>query len=774
MRAPIGWLNEYLSKQVDTKTAADALEAGGIEVEQILYANKLDEHIIVAEIKKLAQHPNADKLQLATVFDGKAEIELVCGASNLKVGSKVAFAQVGSVLADGTKMKLATIRGQVSPGMLATARELGVGDDHTGLCVLPGDARLGTPVNQLFQVDDVIDVTTQANRFDLLSISGLAREISAQTSTDLKSPLISEPEASDAELLVTIEAKTAVRRMLMIGLKCKLSSTTPPEVAVRLEQIGSRAINPIVDATNYLMHETGQPLHAFDASKLKFPLSVRYAKAGETLVTLDNVDRKLTAADLVIADSMGPLDLAGIMGGKRAEVTASTTEIILVSGTFDGATVRKMAKRQVVRTEASARFERGLPSTLGEFGLNRALHYFKEHLGSSQTTQVSDTLDTPQELTKVVVEPTHISKILSIPVSAKDLARELPKLGFEVTDANNAVEITIPWWRTDVQIAEDIAEEYIRLVGYDKVPARLPKWQPSAVEADSYWPALWQLKDTMKGLGYFEVITYSFVSKDQLEQFGYKPADHLKLKNPMSSEQAYLRQNLLPSLMTAMVRNQGYRAEVGIYEVSQVFIPTKPGQQPEEPKQLGVLYKGHGSAYAQAKATFDRLQSSFNTGLTLEPADQPEFMPERSALIKSGGKTIGRIGELHPKLLAEFRTKSSLAYLEIDIEAVFAAAQPRHYQPISRFPSIYRDLAVVLARDVMWQDVSRVILAADLATPTFLNDYYDKNLGTGKKSLAMRLEMTSQTATLTDKEANKRLEKIVGLLNHHFNATLRS
>jgi len=774
MRAPTGWLNSYFRKSLGTKAMADALEAGGIEVEQIIYATQLDDKIVIADVKKVAQHPNADKLRLATIYDGTSEVTVVCGAPNLKIGMKTAYAKIGAKLPDGTVIQLAKLRGVESVGMLCSPRELGLSEDHAGIIELDGGAIPGQKISELFGHEDVIDVTTQANRFDLLSMLGLAREVSAQTGAELEMPKLAQFIQSKPAPEVQIEAKSAIRRYMLVGISVNHGHKPAESLKQRLEAAGQRSISPVVDITNYTMLETGQPLHSFDAAKVKLPIVVRFAKPKELIVTLDNVERQLSDQDLVIADQQGAIAIAGVMGGARTEVSDATKEILLESASFDATMVRKTAKRHNLRSEASARFERSLPANLAEVGLTRALQLYQTELAGEQITTVSDALYEPGELTKIVVEPEHISKVLSIPVSAKDLSRVLPKLGFEVVEETAALAVTVPWWRPDVMLAEDLAEEYIRLVGYDKVPARLPKWQPKALKPDSYWSSLWRAKATLKGLGLFEVITYSFVSKQQLEQFGYKLADHLKLKNPMSQEQAYLRQNLLPSLMTALLRNQGYAIEFGLYEVSQVFVPTKPGQQPKEPKQLAVLYKHPTSAYPIAKAALDQLQASFNTNLRLAIEDQPEFLPSRSAVIKDGTKVIGRIGEIHPRYLTGLRNKANIGYLEIDLEALFAASRAISYQPISRFPSIYRDVSVLVNRDVVWQEVSQVILETELAHPSFLRDYYGSEIDPSKKSLSIRLEISSLDATLTDKEADKRLAQITSLLGRRFGATLRS
>ncbi len=773
MNVPTEWLQDYLSKKLTTKQMAEALEANGVEIEQIMYAQEIDEQIIVVEVKKVIQHPNADKLKIAIIDTGSAEIRLVCGGPNLKTGQKLAFAQVGSRLPDGSLMKEAVIRGEKSPGMLATATELGLGGDASNLLILPSDSKPGVSVGKLLSQTDVVDVTTQANRFDLLSYIGLAREIAAKTGSELKLPPISKPKDDLPSLEVKVEAKEAVKAIRTVGISLDQQHGTSPTAKARLEAAGQRSINLAVDITNYTMLETGQPLHAFDADKLKLPLSIRFAKPGEKLTTLDCIKRQLTSLDLVIADARGPLDLAGIIGGKDFEVEESSKNLILVSGTFDATTIRKTAKRHGIRTEASARFERALAPELGRFGLERCLFSFEQAAAAKQTTAVCEIVLVPSTLTRISVDPEHISRILSLAVSKTALATQLGKFGFETKDAGSSLEVAVPWWRPDVSLAEDLAEEYIRLVGFDGVESRLPKWQPSKAPSDDYWAPVWQAKACLAGLGLFDVITYSFVSQDQIKAFGYKTSDHLKLKNPMSQEQAYLRRNLLPSLYQASLRNQNYRDSFGLYEISRVFIPTKPTQQPTEPTQLAVLCKSRNGAYTAAKEALDGLCRAFNIEVTLTIEAYSEFMPNRSASIKIGTKSLGRIGELHPRYLTEFKSQTNLAYLEIDLLELIQAAREPLYQPISRYPSLLRDLTVIIPTKVMWQDVAGVIADSGLAKATFLNDYYDANLGASNKTLAMRLEMSSLTGTLTTKEASDRLAKIEALLKKHFGASTR-
>lgn len=768
MKVPAAWIQDYLTKTVSTDAMAEALETNGIEVEQIIYAKTLDDKIVSARVKKVVQHPDAERLKLATVETGAGAISLVCGAPNLKTGLIVALAQVGAKLPDGTRIKATTIRGQDSHGMLCSPKELGLSDDHSGLLVLDPETKPGVALKRLLPSLDVIDVTTQANRFDLQSIIGLAREVAARHELAIAPPAAADLKTNGPSLEVAIDSPEVVDRYLLAHLQIEPGGQLVAPARQRLEAAGLRKLGRVVDITNFVMLEQGQPLHAFDAAKVKLPITVRWAKPGEKLITLDGTKRNLTKADLVIADRNGPIALAGVMGGQDTEVTAETTEILLEAASFKAATVRKTAQRHGLRSDASARFERSLPPELAEQGLKRALHLLEQEAEGRQLAQIFDSAPGGGAESRITVDPERLSRILSIEVTPASLMAELPKLGLTVSAEGSSVIVTVPWWRPDLRLPEDIAEEYIRLVGYDQVPARLPKWQPTTASTDRYWPMLWQAKSTLKGLGLFEVITYSFLSLKQLEQFGYEPKDHLKLKNPLSLEQAYLRRNLLPSLLMAAVRNQTYQPEFGLYEVSRVFLARHPHQQPDEPTQLGVLWR-HRSAYQSARASLDALAQAFRVELTVEPADQAEFLPTRAAMIKHGGTTIGRIGELHPRFLTDFKAKTNLSYLELNLDQLLSWAQEPHYQPISRFPSLYRDLTIKVKPTVLWQAVAGVINSSGLARPSFLGDYYAPGQN-HLKHLTIRLEMSSLEGTLTDREGQARLKKIIDLLARHFGA----
>jgi phenylalanyl-tRNA synthetase beta subunit len=911
------FLQDYLSRTMSAKAMADSLEQAGIEIEQIMSSITFDDKVVIGHVKKVVQHPDADRLKLATVDLGSSEVEVVCGAPNVREGLIVAFAQVGAILPGDFEIKQAKIRGVVSNGMICSARELGISDDHAGVLELDDSFEPGKALCDLWPSDEVLDIKTPANRFDVLSVVGLAREIVSQAGGELKLPTLAKLPVTSTKPVAAIEAEELVKRYLLQRVKLNAAHPTDTGSKLRLESSGVRPINLPVDVTNYVLLELGQPLHAFDATKVKLPIAVRHAQANEKLVTLDGVERALTAADLIIADAKGPIALAGVMGGKGSEVTTESTEIIIESATFDAATVRKMAQRHGLRTEASARFERQLVPELAEQGLRRAIEIITLAVGGEAVGEVTDIGYTPTPARYVGFTPAQIQAVLGVELTAKQIIHELAKLdllavnydlkkaaqaeldkpykaganlvidgekaytcgtltqylyakigvvlggsGHEQYASGSAVDlkeirpgdlvfradgvvgntdtsktathvaiyiggdkiihaksqeraqggvwqalkhpkvteeslehltadpgflgvrryredvtgllsVAIPWWRPDIALAEDIAEELVRLIGYDAIPSTLPAWAPQQVEFDRQRPLIWRLKSSLKAADLFEVITYSFVSAQQLTQVGYKLENHLKLQNPLSIEQAYLRSNLLPSLLSSVQRNDKYAKRFGLFEISGVFQSNGAGKLPDEPVQLGVILKQPSGGYQAGKAVLDSLIAEFNLDISVNPVAYAEFHPARSVELRIGKLVIGRLGEVHPDILAPLKLSGSVVYLELALESVLAHVRPKGYQAMSRFPSIQRDIAMVVAQNVTWAQVSRTIAETNLAKVNYLNEYHGAGIPAGHKSLALRLTMTSLERTLTDEEASARQAKIMKRLQGAFGAKLR-
>ncbi len=772
MKLSSEWLNEITEQKANARQQGELLERAGIELEQIISSTRLDKNIVVVEVKKVVQHPNADRLKLVQVSDGSQQFNIVCGAPNCAEGQIAALALPGAVLPDGTKIKQATIRGEESNGMLCSAMELGMSGDHSGILELDSATPVGSTLCDIWDSGEVLDLTSAYNRPDLLSAIGIGRELAAFSGKRLGEPDFPEVKGKVSRDLLGDIDKNVVKRYLLAHVKLGKTMETPSWMKERLLASGVRPIGVVVDITNYVLLETGQPLHAFDARNVTLPISVRLPRrGGEKLTTLDGVDRPLSPDDAIIADARTPLALAGVMGGLASEIVPETIEILLESATFDSRRTRETAVRHGLRTEASARFERSLPAEYAGVGLRRALQLLAE-LCDAELMGVSEDFWKPQELTVVTLSPERISALLGMPVKADKAKQQLELLGFDVKLGESMV-VTVPWWRTDVRQEADVVEEVSRMLGYDDLPATLPAWQPKHVHFDKRFSRIWQLKSVVRGLGIDEVVTYSFVSHDQLSDFGHSHEKHLKLKNPMSVEQAYIRSTLAPSLVNVVARNARNIADVSVFEISKVFqSKDKLSELPNEPLYLGVaVHDKH--AYSRVKAAVDLINREFKLGLVIVPKDNNLYSPGRSAEITRNGKSLGWLGELNAGLLQRHKLRGAVGYLEMDIESWIEDETRFNFSQVSRFPSIVRDLSLVLDQNVAWADVVAVISGTNLLNVEFLNDYYGKELGEGKKALAARLTFGSQERTLTDDEADQAAGKIAKELERKFGAKLR-
>lgn len=779
MKVPVSWLNRYLDKKLTARAAAEAMELAGIEVEQIDGGVPIDPMIVVGQVLEVRKHPDADKLNLAKVDVKNTILSIVCGAPNLAEGQMVAVAQVGAKLPDGTEINKAKIRGQHSEGMICSEQELGLSNNHVGILVLPETAKLGQSVDEMYEPDEVIDVATAANRWDLTSIIGIAREVAAHSGIQVKASESELPSKSGGNLIsATVENIEDVPRYMLARLSVDVGATTPEWMQQELQAAGLRPISIIVDITNYVMLEQGQPLHAFDAKTITSAISVRNAKNDELITTLDGKQHKLSNQDIVIADDKTILGVAGVMGGQSSEVTSATTEIILEAASFHPGRVRKTAVRYGLRTEASARFERAVPIQAAETGMSRAIALMVKHAGAEVTADVVDIASRPEVQTNITASKQRIESRLGIKLDQKKMISDLEKLKFEISvaDVPDTFIVTVPWWRPDVLTEEDIAEEVIKLEGYESLPATLPAWKPHEINFDTAWSRLWQAKSVLRSLGLFEVVTYSFISQRQITDLGGRPEQYLQLQNPLSKEQEYLRAELLPSLLATAARNRRYAEGFGIFEFSKVFHKVKQGELPEEPLVLGVLNVVPDGGYVAAKQALDRLAREFNVEVTVRPKpfDPAISHPAQSAAIEIGGKHIGTIFLMHPDLAARNKIRGEIGYMELNWNNFLDGARPKSYQPISKYPSVKRDVSVLVDRKLPWADLEAAIgTGKSLEMVEYISDYYGRELPRDKKTITFRLTFVSAERTLTDEEADSGTAIVLERIKKAVHATPR-
>ncbi len=775
MKISVEWLNQYLEKPLTARAMADAMELAGIEVEEVVGSINLDSKIITGKVLTVKPHPNADRLRLAEVDVNKSTLVIVCGASNLEVGQAVVVAQIGAELPDGTVIKATEIRDQLSYGMLCSPSELGLSDDHSGIMVLPAETGLGQSVSEVIGSDELIDISTAANRWDLNSYAGIATEVAAHSHQNTFIPMPASLSTDVPLIIASVSDAKLSPRYMLAKLSVNISQPTPVEIKQRLIAVGMRSISPVVDITNYVMLEYGQPLHAFDADKVKGGVQVRAADKNEVLITLDNQKRTLTPDDIVIADDSGAIGLAGVMGGAETEITPGTTTVLLEAASFPGITLRQTAQRFGLRSDASSRFERGIPTALPPVALARTIELLTKHAGAKLIAGPAEIGKPPKPQTAIAVSAKRMSAFLGIKLSAIQITTELTRLNFATNSDSkdqDLLKVTPPKWRNDVSTDADVAEEVIKLIGYNQLPATIPSWKPTRVEFDDHWAPIWKAKAALQASGLFELTNYSFISEDQITDLGWEPNDFLKLKNPLSREQAYLRRELLPSLIAVAERNRNYSKSFGLYELSKVYQPSRRGELPHEPQRLIVMTVGLES-YRWAKAVLDRLIASLQADakLTVKPAtiDKEVVWPGRSAEIVAGKSRIGVIAQLHPTL-AKRHKLTEAAYFDIDWLSLTKASGITNAPLQQRFPAVSRDIAFIIDRVITWQQVKTSLANYQVE---FVSDYYGNELPAGKKVLALRATFRSSDRTLTDSEADLTARAILKKVVQNFKAQPR-
>jgi phenylalanyl-tRNA synthetase beta chain len=803
MKVPIKWLKDYVKLTLPVAELAERLTLAGLEVGEIITTGESWDNVLVGEITAIDPHPNADRLKLATVNLGKEQETVVCGAPNLTLGDKIAFARVGARLIHPETRKVedlkpAKIRGVESKGMICSERELGISDSHEGIMVLSSEAVVGTALAD-FMGDTVLDIDVTTNRPDCLSVVGIAREVAAICGVKIKIPEIKYEEAGESiekqASVEIVDSELCPRYCASLITDVKIKES-PAWLQERLIACGQRPISNIVDITNYVMLEYGQPLHSFDYEKIaQKKIIVQRAKDGEEFYTLDGEERELTGDMLTIRDGERAVALAGVMGGLNSDVTENTTSILLEAASFNAASLHYTSHHLGLTSEASTRFERGIAPGLTIPALKHATQLMAELGGGKIAKGIIDAYPGKKEPQPITLTAEKIKRVLGVEYNTDEILKALTALGIECKADGSKVTATAPYWRSDIKIAEDVIEEVARYHGYDKIPTTLFRDPMPVRDADPSMELKKNIRTCLVGLGLQEIMTYTLTSMDVMskvhaEAHPPKPMSP-QVVNPMTAEQEYLRPSLRGNLLSTLAANRRHEESgIALFEIGKVYIPRK-NDLPDEPEMLcGVMngdraersWLGDGDTYDfyDVKGVMEGLFSQLGVAVTFENSSDEGLHPTRQAAIVAGGKgekkaTLGVIGEVHPKVADTFEIEGTVCLFEVSVEGLLPfAAGVKMYKAISRYPSIVRDMALVVDTDVSNQGVLEILKSYPLISEVKLFDVYSgKQVAAGKKSLAYRLVYQSHKHTLTDEEVNKVQEQVLARLAKELGATLR-
>ncbi len=769
------WLRQYLKTDLKPADLARELSLHGPSVER-QHSVKLDfEKVFVAEITELKPHPNADKLRLATVNIGKQTLEIVCGAPNIATGQKVPLVMVGGRVGEMTITKSA-IRGVESNGMLCSPKELGLGADHSGVLIIPSTAKVGASLSDLLEMNDtILDVEVTGNRTDTMGVIGLAREASAITGDKFLEPKPKLPKASRKQLPLSakIESKNC-RRYQAIAMTGVTVGPSPLWLQQRLITAGLRPINNIVDVTNYLALEYNQPLHAFDYEKIGgAKLIIRQAKANETLEALDGVTYKLGADAMVVADKDKALLIAGIIGGPESGVIDQTTSIVLEAANFDPLAVRKTARKHNVHTDSSSRFEKNLHPQSTTPAIIRACELIHEFTGAEVASKLIDLGEKNYKATKIKLNPERVTRAIGTTIAVSVIKKNLTKLGFEVA-GTSALTVTVPWYRSfDVREEHDLVEEIARLYGYHNITPTLPAGIPDSYgEQQKQLAQEYAIKQTLKGAGFTETYSYSLISSDLITKANLKPEDHLEVANPLSAEFQYLRTSLLPSILTVIHDNEGYRRDLKLFELSNVYLPQTKDLPTEQQRLIIAISNDNAQPLVtELRQTLESITFGLHcAALTVIPTSLEE------GNIVIGNEEIGTIKLISNQLRQQFGLKTNIAIADLNVAALLAQAKPNPtIQSVPRFPGITLDLSLELNRDITWFQLQKTLANSNQLARAFelMNVYYGKQLAADKKVVTIRLTYRDDERTLELAEAQKIHTEIAERLQKEYTAVIR-
>lgn len=788
------WLREWVNTTLDSEALSNQITMAGLEVDGVEPVSGAFTGVVVGEVMECGQHPNADKLRVTKVnVGGDRLLDIVCGAPNCRQGLKVAVATVGAVLPGDFKIKAAKLRGEPSEGMLCSFSELGISDDHNGIIELPLDAPIGTDIREYLKLDDnTIEISVTPNRADCLGIIGVARDVAVLNQTELNAPEIVPVEATISDtLLIQVEAADACPRYLGRVVKgINVKAATPLWMKEKLRRCGIRSIDAVVDVTNYVLLELGQPMHAFDKDRIEGGIVVRMAKEGETLVLLDGSEAKLNADTLVIADHNKALAMGGIFGGEHSGVNDETQNVLLECAFFSPLSITGRARRHGLHTDASHRYERGVDPALQYKAMERATRLLIDICGGEAGPVIDVTNDAtlPKRAT-ITLRRSKLDRLIGHHVADAQVSDILRRLGCDVTEGQDEWHAVAPSWRFDMEIEEDLVEEVARVYGYNNIPdepVQAGLVMGSHREADL---SLKRVKTMLNDKGYQEVITYSFVDP-KLQQLIHPGQEALILPSPISSEMSAMRLSLWTGLLGTIVYNQNRQQNrVRIFESGLRFVPdTQANLGIRQDLMLAGAITGNRveEHWDLAKGTVDFYDMKGDLEAILDLTGKlseiefraeaiPALHPGQSAAIYLDGKRVGFIGVVHPELERKFDLNGRTIVFELEWNPVADRVIPQA-QDISRFPANRRDIAVVVAENVPAADIlaeCKKVGVNQVVGVNLFDVYRGKGVAEGFKSLAISLILQDTSRTLEEEEIAATVAKCVEALKERFQASLR-
>jgi phenylalanyl-tRNA synthetase beta chain len=785
MKVLLSWLREFAPLDAPLDTISQALADLGIPVEEVVHIGDGLDGIVVAKVLDLRPHPNADKIQLVDVDTGDGEaLQICCGAFNMAVGDLVPLATLGTVMPGGMKIERRKLRGEWSNGMLCSAVELGLGTDHGGIHILDGSLQPGRELADALGIvpDVMLELEVNPNRPDAMSVAGVARDLAAYFGVPFTLPSVEPPAAvaADPSSSVTVDLADAegCGRFTVGVLRNVKVGPSPRWLANRLTALGMRPINNLVDISNYLMLELGQPSHPYDAADVEGRgFRIRRARDGETLTTLDDVERVLTTDDRVICDAADrPIGIAGVMGGATGEISEATTEVLVEMAWFPPMHVARTSRRLKLRTEAAIRFEKGCDPAVIELAQHRFAQLASELADAEPVPGLVEASGDLPDRSPIRVRTARVNTLLGTDLAPAEVRSLVGPIGFACEEIGDDHDVVAPSWRYDTTTEIEVVEEVARMYGYTRIPKAMPT-APRFGHLTERQQARRRVRRTLVGLGLSEAMPMPFLAPGQLERCGLDPLG-IELLNPLVAEESVLRTSLRPGLLAVLAYNRSHRATgTRLFEVGTVFPPPPDGQLlPDEEEHLAVALAGR-EAPAAVEVWQVLVEALAVPGASLINAELPGLHPTRGATVNLGETGIGVVGEVDPAVLERHGIDERVAYLEVDLGAVLAASvDARPYRPVSRFPSSDIDLAFVVDDAVPATAVEATIgdAAGDLLVRLGLFDVFrSEQVGTGRRSLAYGLRLQSLDRTLTDADVAAVRDRVIDVVKQAHGAELR-